>query len=241
MSVSNPKTLVIFLTHNFKPVFVNSLKLLNDSMDESMDCVVLFDNSCKYENINFSNIETVKIDKLKFNYDHLNTGHNMYIQYLYNNKNFIEKKLYDYIWIIENDVYYHNNIKDFIDLHKIYFADLLCPEIGLRTSEWVWSHSVYGLPKIQHNIGITCPIFRISKNLAHILVYGLMNNYFGGFFEALLPNLCLAFNCYMTQFLPETVGLCNTFKTKTISLIEQDITNNTEYYIENKLYHPIKL
>jgi len=239
------KSLIIFLTHNFKNCFIQTLTNLDASIFESnYDCIVLYDNTNNtylndQKHINFQNIKIIPTHKPNLLYDHLNHAHDMYIDYLYQNIDIL--KTYEYIWIIENDVYYHTNIKDFIDLHSPYQNDLLCPEIGLRTKEWIWPKTLYGLSTIAHHIGITAPIFRMSSRVARTLVDGLINNHFGGFFESLLPNLCINFNYSMIQFLPETIGLCHTFKDKLINNIEKDIINKTDFSIENKLYHPIKL
>ena len=73
------------------------------------------------------------------------------------------------------------------------------------------------------------------------LVLGIDSEYVG-FMEAILPQICRKRGFTIGQFLPELCGVLTTDKKNPlIKLIERDIINRTTEYIENKLYHPIKL
>jgi len=237
---------VLFLTHDCKPNFYKTLNSFFLDSYRKDTTIVLFDaNSNKNLDI-INSIPNISVYKAKnivssINiYDCLGGGHNFVLEYLYLNSNILNA--YDYFWIIENDVYFHGNLIDLLkNYDDNYDCDLLVPEFGLRsTSSWIWPKTIQGLP-VNDQIGVSAPIARISSRLANLLVYAIMNKTFCGFFESLLPNLCIYKNYEIRTFKPEDLGIFNTFKTKTISLIEQDILNNTELYIENKLYHPIKL
>ena len=105
------KNLLLFLTHDFKPVFLETLKR-NDKFYKHLEIIVLFDNTKNYdETIDkmLNHIKIIKVDKDKTSYDQM--GHAMYITYFKNNRLLINN--YDFFWIIENDVYYPNNIKTF--------------------------------------------------------------------------------------------------------------------------------
>ena len=57
-----------------------------------------------------------------------------------------------------------------------------------------------------------------------------------------MPNICLENNLSIQQFLPELCGILTTQKNLPVmNLIIQDIVNKTNYFIEDKIYHPIKL
>jgi len=237
---------VFFLTHNCEPIFCKTLNSFFIDDHRKDTTAVLFDvNSDKDLDI-LNSIQNVVIYKAKNiissinTYDCLGGAHNFVLEYLHFNPEELHK--YDYFWIIENDVYFHGNLIDFLkDYDSNHFCDLLVPEFGLRSkTSWVWPKTVQGIP-VDEEIGVSAPIMRISSRLAHSLVSGIINKKICGFFESLLPNLCIYNDYSIRTFKPEDLGVFNTFKTKTISLIEQDILNNSNFYIENKLYHPIKL
>ena len=146
--------LIIFITHNFNKEFLNTLIKLNNSINtNNYKVIVLFDNKNNYDNsiINYDlkNIEIIKINTINSSYD--NKGHTMYINYFKNNYNEITK--YEYIWVIENDVYYPNSFLDFIDKHNGYNYDLLVAEYGLRSPLWCWTRTLKGFKNI-YNIGV---------------------------------------------------------------------------------------
>ena len=63
-----------------------------------------------------------------------------------------------------------------------------------------------------------------------------------GYLEALLPHICIEKNLVIQQFLPEKCGILTTnANLPLLELIKSDIINNTRKFIENKIYHPIKL
>jgi hypothetical protein len=99
--------LIIFLTHNFSEEFLNSLLKVNISVDNAKyKIIVLFDNKNQYDisiDSKLTNITIIPINKINTSYD--SKGHSMYINYFKNNYDEIKK--YEYIWIIENDVYYN--------------------------------------------------------------------------------------------------------------------------------------
>ena len=184
--------------------------------------------------IDFNNI--VKINKLPLSYDRL--GHSMYINYFRQKYDSIKK--YNHIWIIENDVYYPNSIIDFINKHSIYNFDLLVPEYGLRDVSWPWINSLRGF-KCKHSIGVLAVIMRFSQTFLQTLIDTIDIRYFG-YLEAILPHICMEHNYSIQQFLPETCGILTTNNNmQLLKLIKQDIQNKTNIYIENKIYHPIKL
>jgi len=232
-----PMECIIFLTHNFTTEFINTLKKL-DNIDQ-LDIIVLFDIDNPYDdkvdNL-FINIKIIKINRIKTSYDQW--GHTMYINYLRKNYDLIIK--YNYIWIIENDVYFKGPFNDFINKYKNYNYDLLVPEYGLRNINWLWTKNLKGFKNI-NNIGVLAVIIRFSQKLLLNLINNLDINYFG-YLEAILPHICLEYNFSIQQFLPEDCGILTTKKNHPLmNLIIQDIVNKTNFYIENKIYHPIKL
>jgi hypothetical protein len=162
----------------------------------------------------------------------------MYINYF--RQNYSDIKKYNYIWIIENDVYYLNSFKEFIIRHENYNYDLLVPEYGLRHINWIWTGRLRGFKNIR-NIGVLAVILRFSQKLLLNLIDNLDKKYYG-YLEAILPNICIENNLSIQQFLPELCGILTTQKNLPImNLIIQDIVNKTNFFIEDKIYHPIKL
>ena len=232
--------LIIFLTHNFHNEFLNTLtKIDNDWNVQNYKIIVLFDNNNDYDdNINnrFRNIQIIKINKINTTYDNL--GHSMYINYFKNNYDNI--KNYNYIWIIENDVYYPNSFLEFTEIHNCYNHDLLVSEYGTRSPNWCWTSSLKGFGKIQ-NIGVLAVIIRFSQNFLINLIENIDYHY-SGYLEALLPHVCIEHNLSIQQFLPEMCGILTTNNDLSLlRLIREDISNNSRNYIENKIYHPIKM
>ena len=229
--------LIIFLTHHFNDIFLNTLIRINNTYTDS-DIIVLFDNNKTYDisiNILLKNITIYKVNLINTSYDRL--GHSMYINFFREKKELLNQ--YNYYWIIENDVYFPNNLKTFIDKHKIYNYDLLVPEYGCRDVSWGWIQSLNGFTKT-YNIGVLAVIMRLSLKLMNILINSI-DSIYSGYIEAILPHICIENNLSIHQFLPELCGILTTDNNnKLIKLIKQDIINNTTYLIENKIYHPIK-
>lgn len=230
--------LIIFLTHNFNKIFLDTLVKLNNSVDNNYKILVLFDKNHNYDNVEINklqNIEVIKINRINTSYDVL--GHSMYINYFRNNLNEIKK--YEYVWIIENDVYYPNSFLDFINIYDAYDHDLLVPEYGLRHPSWPYTKELKGLKNI-NNIGVLAVIMRFSQNFLSKLIDTLDKTYFG-YLESILPHICIENNLSIQQFLPETCGILTTDNNlQLMKLIKKDIEENTRKYIENKIYHPIK-
>ena len=232
--------LIIFLTHNFTEIFLNTLLKLNNSVDTNYcKILVLFDKNNDYDNDiedKIQNIKIVKINRIDTTYDKL--GHSMYINYFSNNLNEIKK--YEYIWVIENDVYYPNSFIEFINIHNSYNYDLLVPEYGLRHHSWYWTSGLKGFKNI-NKIGVLAVIMRFSQKCLLTLIDTIDKTYFG-YLEAILPHICIENNLSIQQFLPEKCGILTTNNDlRLMELIKKDIKENTRNYIENKIYHPIKL
>ena len=79
--------LIIFLTHNFNEIFLNTLVKLNNSVDtNNYKIIVLFDKNNNYDNDiddKLQNIDIIKINIINTSYDF--KGHSMYINYYTNN------------------------------------------------------------------------------------------------------------------------------------------------------------
>jgi hypothetical protein len=232
--------LIIFLTHNFSEVFVNTLVKINNTVDiNNYKIIILFDKDNNYDNIivdNLKNIEIIEINKIQTSYDAL--GHSMYINYFRNNYNEIQK--YDYIWVIENDVYYPNSFIDFINIHNSFNHDLLVSEYGVRSSYWYWANNLHGF-KNKYNIGSFAFIIRFSQKFMLKLIDTIDKTYFG-YLEIILPHICIENNLSIQQFQPDTCGIVSTDNDiPLMEIIRNEIKENKRKYIQNKIYHPIKL
>jgi hypothetical protein len=233
--------LIVLLTHHFNDIFLNTLLKIEHSVNtDDYKIIVLFDNKHEYnKNIEeiLKNIKIIKVELIKTTYDRL--GHSMYIHYFKNNYN--EIKTYDYIWIIENDVYYPKSLIEFINMYNRYNYDLMVPEYGVRHSNWPWTKArrLKGFSKI-YNVGILAVIMRVSSSLLSILIDTIDKTYYG-YLETVLPHICIEHDLNIQQFLPEHLGILTTEANHPyMTLIKQDIKEGTKTYIQNKLYHPIK-
>ena len=232
------KNLILFLTHNFNKIFVNTLEKINNIYNDS-DVIVLFDSSKTYDEKlmqHLNNIKIIKINRIQTSYDNL--GHSMYINYLGNNPEILNN--YKYFWIIENDVYYPKSFKYFIEQHDIFENDLFVSEYGTRSNKWTRLNSLKGFTHIYH-IGILAVIMRLSFKLMKLLILTI-DKKFKGYLETILPHLCVEHNLVIQQFMPELCGILTTNnKNPFLKLIEYDILNKQNMFLENKIYHPIKL
>ena len=233
---------IIFITHNFTTEFINTLmRIDNDADVGNFKVIVLFDNDNNntYDisiNNKFKHIKIIKINKITTSYDNL--GHAMYISYF--KKNYEIIYYYKYIWIIENDVYYPDSIIKFINEHKNCNYDLLVSEYGPRDDNWYWRYRKGGFSN-DYNIGVYAFIMRFSQKLLFNLIDNIDVKY-TGYLEVLLPNVCIEYNLSIQTFIPDMCGIVSTYKNiPLMQLIRDDIINNTKKYIENKIYHPVKL
>jgi len=227
--------LLVFLTHNFNNEFLNTLSKV-DSLFTDLTAIVLCDSSADIPAINLKNIAILPTDKCKTSYDRL--GHSMVINYFRTNRDSIDK--YKYIWIVENDVYYPNSFKQFIDRYNDYEYDLLVPEYGLRAKGWMWTASLTGFTNTS-SIGVLAVVLRFSSRLLAHLVDNIDKNY-SGYFEAILPHICLEYGFSLQQFFPEMCGVLTTDNGHPmLRFLKMDIINKTRNFIQDKIYHPIKL
>ena len=236
--------LVVFLTQHFHSEFIKTLMKMDTHKymyTADLDVVVLVDSCCQYDDdINrlFNHIKIIKVDIGKENKQtsYHSSIHSMYIQYFKENYNFIER--YNYIWMIESDVYYPDNFIDFINIYQSYKYDLLVSEYGLRDLNWCWTFTLQGFKK-KYNIGVMAAIIRMSQKLLLKLIDNIDTTYFG-FVEAILPHICMENNLSIQQFLPETCGSMTVNVDSEMSkLIATDIKNKTRVHVENKIYYPI--
>ncbi len=223
------KELYIFLTHHFEEPFLSFIMGFPPK-----NCVILFDSDNTLPEISIR-IPIVKTKRIQTSYDMY--GHSMYISFLRNNSHLLDK--YDYIWVIENDVYVpHKIVEDgkfttFMDIHRTYSYDLMVSEYGVRKPEWCWFKTLHGFNTI-HPVGITGVIMRLSSRLMKELLN--IDYKFTGYMEAVLPHLCLDRGFSIQCFLPEYIGKVTTDRE---DCLLRQIMKNPELR-EEKLYHPFK-
>ena len=230
------QSLIIYLTHNFLPNFINQLKTVDLNYNDK-DIIILHDDS-KQITISkdyFKNIKIVEIQKTNTSYD--KKGHTLYLSYF---RKFPKKLLeYNYYWIIENDVHFQCGIDFFINKHKAYDYDVLVAENGLRDKNWYHANSLSGFSN-NYNIGVLAVIIRFSSRFLKNLIYHIDKTYFG-YIESIIPHICKKYNFSINTFLPELIGVVNVYGGPIIAEIKKDIINDTHFLIENKIYHPIKI
>ena len=236
--IKTNRTLCCFLTHDFKPVFLETLQKM-DTQFTNLDIVVLFDSSSelKLDMNHFKHIKIIPTEKIKSSYD--SKGHSLYISYFKKNINILKK--YNYVWMIENDVYASGTFKDFIDKHTHINCDVLVSEHGSRDVNWSWTKKLIGFEKI-YNIGILAVCTRFSSRFLINLVTNI-DRKFAGYVEAIVPHLCKKYNYSINTFLPELMGTMNVYGGPVITQIIKNISEHSKPYLieDDKIYHPIKL
>lgn len=236
--IKSKKNLCCFLTHDFKPLFLKSLNKM-DKLFSDLDVIILFDSSAQLTiDINyFKYIKIIPTEKIKTSYD--TKGHTLYISYFKKNINILKK--YNYVWMIENDVYTSGSFKNFIDKHRHVNCDVLVSEHGARDSDWPWTKKIVGFEK-KYNIGILAVCVRFSSRFLINLVINI-DKKFVGYVEAIIPHLCKKYNFSINTFLPELIGTMNVYGGPVIEQIKKNIIENSipNLIEDNKIYHPIKL
>lgn len=230
--------LLIFLTHNFNNEFINTVRKVDKKYND-LEVIILFDISAPYSDSFgslFQNVRIIRILRATTSYDH--KGHSMYITYFRENYDLLDT--YNYIWVAENDVYYPNSLKEFMDVHLPFDYDLLVPEYGLRGLNWTHNYLLRGFDKIIH-IGVLAVIMRFKSRVLKNLIDNIDRNYWG-YLEAIVPRVCLEYGYSIQQFLPQHCGVLTTEpRYPLLALIEKDIIDGTKNYVRDRIYHPIKL
>jgi hypothetical protein len=236
------KNLCVFLTHNFNPIFLNKIKEFDKIKNDKIDIIILFDKKSNNQNnmINdirkqLHNIKIIDSSILK-NCSYDIYGHTMYIKYFKENIHYMDN--YEYFWFIENDTFINFPLDIFVNNYNDYSNEFLSPEIGLRSKSWKWFHTLKGFTN-KYNVGCLCCIIRLKQNILKDLINDIDSKY-RGYLEILLTNLVYEKNYSMVCFKPEDIGIVNVYGGPLINLIRGDIENNSNKFIERKIYHPIK-
>lgn len=228
--------MVFLLTHDFKPAFRRTLRNLDSHEGGRYETLVLMDDRSEApDDLNLRRAKVVKCRRRPTPFDPLGQAHNFYLDLIASDRSFLEG--YGYFWIFENDAYFHGDVVDFMEAHDGFDEDLLVPEFGLRDPNWCWLSSAKGIkpqPK-----GVTAVAYRASSRLMKAILERSSSGT-EAHMEVLLPHLCLYGDMKASQFIPDLVGCCNTFRTPLMDLIEEDARNGTSRYIQRKLYHPVK-
>jgi hypothetical protein len=234
---------ILFLTHHFSEEFLKTLTCIDeDPTAANFDIIVLFDSEKTYDETaidsRFKHVRIVKTDRIKTTYNDLG-GHSMYIQHFKEHYDTLQN--YEYIWIVENDVYYPDSFIQFFDLYKTHHYDLLVSNYGTRDVNWYWRNAVWGQFREKHNVGVYAFIMRMSQRMLRTLIDTIDTQYFG-YLEIVLPHICLEREFSIQTFIPDTCGILTTEPdAPLVQLIRRDIQTKTYQYIEKKIYHPVKL
>jgi hypothetical protein len=100
---------------------------------------------------------------------------------------------YEYIWLVENDVDYAGNWRDFFRSTMGSNADLLSTYIYSRTQDSNWYHwSWFQTPpevSFNHHTSSFNPVVRFSRRMLSIYVKSVQNDLWQGHTEALWPTI----------------------------------------------------
>lgn len=254
---AEPVSLVCFIAHNFRPAFVKMLRLLDTEANPAYEFVVLFDAKCPAPaGVSFENIAVHRIGQVDSSYDTGGGGHTLYLAFARRAEVRAALPRYRHVWVCENDVYYSGKLTSFMDYHRGHAHDLLVAEHGCRHATWGWRDTLWGAStgatreapgarRSEFETGVLGVIMRFTPRLLETIVGGI-DVEFGGYFEALLPELCTARGFSLATFAPELVGAVGPMSSKYVRLVEKDIESGLHFTRHaamelNKLYHPIKV
>lgn len=224
------------LTHDFKPAFRKTISNLDSHSAGRYECSILMDDrSSVPEDLVLSRVLIKPCKRHPSKFDPLGQAHNFYIDAISSDKGILDR--YPYFWIFENDAYYHGNVVEFMETHDRFDSDLLVPEYGLRDPNWCWISSAEGMTAEAK--GVTAVAYRASSKFMRQLIES-MESGISAHMEILLPSICKKFKMTLDQFIPDTVGICNTFGNPLMELLEEEIRNGSTRYAQKKLYHPVK-
>ena len=226
---------IFFLTHDFKPLFRKTLANVARGRGSDYDLSVLLDDRNPAPE-DIGQINVVPCFRHPSAFDPLGQAHNFYLDIIRSDRSILDR--YDYFWIFENDVYFHGDMMRFIKVHDQFSTDLIVPEFGHRMPGWMWLHNCRGIRP--QACGITAVAYRASSRLLRsILDYTESGR--EAHMEVLIPHICSELGYTIRQFIPDMIGCCNTFEGPLLKAIEGDIKKETREYIQEKLYHPVKM
>lgn len=228
--------MVFLLTHDFKPAFRRTIKSLEAHKSGEYETAVLMDDrSTTPIDLSLSGLRVIPCRRRPTSFDPIGQAHNFYLDLIRSDRSMLE--VYSHFWVFENDSYFHGNIVEFMRAHDRFNSDLMVPEFGLRDPSWCWLSSAKGIKTTPR--GVTAVAFRASSRLIKSLLDSVDQGV-EAHMEVLLPHLCMNLGYTIDQFIPDMVGVCNTFGNPIMGLIEKDIESGSGTYVQSKLYHPVK-
>ena len=248
-------SLVCFIAHSFRSAFLKMLRALDAQAHAAYQFVVLYDAKCAApEDVSFKHIAVHRIDQVESSYDTGGGGHTLYLAYARQADVRAALPSYKHVWVCENDVYYSGLLTAFFDYHSSDAHDLLVAEHGCRHASWGWRETLWSSSKgaapaapavAGLETGVLGVLMRFSPRLLETIRDGI-DVEFGGYFEALLPELCAERGFSLATFAPELVGWVGPMAGKVARAIEADLQSGAHFTrcaaLElNKLYHPVKV
>jgi len=159
-------------------------------------------------------------------------------------KFYLEKKQYDYYWMIEDDVCFNGNWEVFFEFYQNNTTDFISSHISKydEIPEWYWWFALNTADKQiskSDKVRSFNPVYRLSNRALELIDQSLKNEWFGHH-EVLIPTLL-----YNSGFTLTDMGGTGSFVPK--GLENQFYTNESHSYlpvefgdISNCIYHPIK-
>jgi hypothetical protein len=137
---------------------------------------------------------------------------------------------YDYVWFMEDDVYFYNE-NTLIDIDNKYDkTDLLCNSSfkEAKLNEWLWYRININFPT-PYYCGMVC-ICRFSRNMLESIKDYTIQNKTLFFLEALFPTIAVKYNL---TYISNPIEFITVTHRENFSL-------NYELLNKTNLYHPIK-
>lgn len=241
-SISGKSQLILYISHKINDETLWRYRKLRDDVKPlGIDVVWCFNNKNDIIKIpNDVSVEMASDDAILSSDKFLFKAHNKPLTWsvpaYFLMKIFEKYSEYEYIWIVEYDVCYSGNWKNFFERMNKLPHDFICEKLTSRysSSRWCWwpSSCMYGVHWKNMYKSLNC-ISRVSRKLYESLLkfYNGYRAKIGLFFENLWPSVATmegsCFDIYTTECVP-------TFS------YGSDCVKNMDKAFPEKLYHAVK-
>lgn len=246
--------LVLIITHYINDNLINLIKR-QYKPDHSISFIMLLDN-VSYENFQTKEIIPKHIKCVSIyrsdtcinnkSYDRWDGGgHTLYLKYIKQNQEYVSN--FNYVWCVENDVYFSESINEFIKEYNDNTSDVIATQLINIDKSWNWLPTLKGFEESE--ILLVQSWVMVARFKPNVLCH--MANVVGididGYIETLWPNFCNKYNyslCAMKNIHNSNVTVYkNTLCTEISQLIfnGDDNINEKLNLKKNIIFHPVKL
>ena len=199
------------------------------------------------EHVNCVSIYRNETTLSKNSYDrHDGGGHVMYMQYVHQNRKFVSE--FNFVWCVENDVYFTGSMNEFIKEYDNDVSDVLATQLINIDESWNWLSSLRGFDMKEVVLMQAWLMAARFKPFVLIHMASALGKDFDGFLEALMPNFCRRYDYSLSaikhEHNSEVTVYANELCDKIATMIKQknpDTMKSELNLKENIILHPVKL